>query len=82
MKIVFLGRVSDAAGCTEMACAPPAHVATVAALRDWLAARDPALSETMQSRSVRAIVDHAFAPDDTPIAGAKEIAFAPPLSGG
>jgi|CXWL01.1.fsa_nt_gi molybdopterin synthase sulfur carrier subunit len=82
MKVLFFGSLREAAGVPELECAPPADVATLADLRDWLSARDPALGAAVRARGVRVVRDRAFAPFDTPIAGAREIAFVSPLSGG
>ncbi|MFT3728204.1 MAG: MoaD/ThiS family protein [Terricaulis sp.] len=82
-RVLFFGRVSDAAGCGEMKADVPKDVRTVGALRRWLASRDDTLAAIILAPSVRAAVDRAFCRDDTAsIDGAEEIAFMSPLSGG
>jgi len=82
MRILFFGRLGEAAGGGEMRVDPPTGVDDIAALRDWLAQRDPALAEALAARGVRTALDQAFCGDNAKIAGAQEIAFMSPLSGG
>lgn len=56
------------------------EAATLAAARAWLAAHYPAAAAVLP-RCVAAR-NHAFAPDDTPLAAGDEIAFLPPMAGG
>ena len=66
-----------------MACDLPETVTTVAALRTWLAARDPVLGEAIQARGVRVAANRSSCVADTDSTlGAEEIAFMSPLSGG
>lgn len=82
-RILFFGRVSDAAGCSELDIDVPRALNTVGELRAWLAARDETLAGVILSPSVRAAIDRAFCNDDNEaIATATEIAFMSPLSGG
>jgi molybdopterin synthase sulfur carrier subunit len=82
-RILFFGRVSDAAGCSELTMDLPPDVRTLSEMRAWLAARDEMLAPIIRSPSVRAAVDQAFCSDEaTIVTGAKEIAFMSPLSGG
>ena len=81
--LLFFGRLSDVAGCSQMACELPQTVTTVAALRTWLAARDPILGQAIQAQGVRVAVNRAFCVSDMESTlGAEEIAFMSPLSGG
>jgi molybdopterin synthase sulfur carrier subunit len=81
--LLFFGRLGEVAGCSQMACDLPETVTTVAALRTWLAARDPVLGDAIQARGVRVAVNRSFCVADTESTlGAEEIAFMSPLSGG
>jgi molybdopterin synthase sulfur carrier subunit len=61
----------------------PNDVLTVADLIEWLKSRDEAFELAFHDlRTIRAAVDQTHAPFDTPILGAKEIAFFPPVTGG
>lgn len=62
---------------------PPADVATITDLMDWLAARDPASAAVFADRSrIRAARDGAMAGLDAAISDAQEIALFPPVTGG
>jgi len=81
--LLFFGHLSDVAGCSQMACDLPQTVTTVAALRAWLAARDPILGQAIQAQGVRVAVNRSFCVSDMESTlGAEEIAFMSPLSGG
>jgi molybdopterin synthase sulfur carrier subunit len=81
--LLFFGRLSDVAGCSQMACDLPQTVTTVAALRAWLAARDPILGQALQTQGVRVAVNRWFCVSDMESTlSAEEIAFMSPLSGG
>ena len=81
--LLFFGRLSDVAGCSRLDCDLPQTVTTVAALRAWLAARDPVLGQAIQAQGVRVAVNRSFCGSDMdPTLGAEEIAFMSPLSGG
>lgn len=59
------------------------QAATVAALIDELVARDEAHALAFEDRrAIRAAVDQELAEPETPLAGAREVAFFPPMTGG
>jgi len=80
--ILFFGRLSDAAGASEIRIDLPAHVETVGALRTWLGAGDSMLAAALAAPGVRAARDRIFCDFDAAIADAREVAFMSPLSGG
>jgi len=83
MRVLYFAWVREVIGTGEEQVDPPAAVTTVAALIDWLATRDPAHAEAFRDRArLRAAVDQAFVPLDAGIAGAKEVAIFPPVTGG
>jgi sulfur-carrier protein len=58
-------------------------VKTIRELIDFLSARDESVAAALAERRViRAAVDQNHVTLDAPIAGAKEIAFFPPVTGG
>lgn len=82
-KLLFFGRMRDAAGCGEIDCDLPAGVESVADLRAWIATRDPALAAAIGARDIRVAADWRLCIGETAsIRDAAEIAFMPPLSGG
>jgi molybdopterin synthase sulfur carrier subunit len=80
MSILFFGRLKDlAAGRTF---APPAHLRTLAELRDWLAETDASLGETLRAPGVRIALNLEIADPSSAFSPSDEIAFMSPLSGG
>ena len=62
---------------------PPAEVATVGALLDWLAARGPKHAAALANRSVvRVAVNQEYAAMDHPVKAGDEVALFPPVTGG
>jgi molybdopterin synthase sulfur carrier subunit len=83
MKVVYFAWVRERIGKAEEIVEPPAAVHTVADLIAWLAGRGEAYAHAFETpRVIRAAIDHAHVPPDTAIAGAREIAFFPPMTGG
>jgi sulfur-carrier protein len=83
MKILFFARLRQIAGRGEEEIDVPASVGTVSELIDFLKARDERLAHAFSDpRIVRAAIDRKHAPLDAAIAGAAEVAFFPPVTGG
>ena len=83
IEILYFARIREAVGRSAETVSPPAEIATVAELIGWLAARGGGYAEAFADRSlVRAAIGDDFADPDTPIAGAREIALFPPVTGG
>jgi len=83
MKALYFAWVRERVGKSEEEIAPPASVATVDDLMTWLAEKDEAYAHAFEKKSViRAALDRAHVSHDARIAGAKEIAFFPPMTGG
>ncbi len=83
MKLKYFAWVRERIGKAEETIEPPANVLTIADLIGWLAARDEGYAYAFEKpRVIRAAIDHAHVQPDTAIAGAREIAFFPPMTGG
>lgn len=83
MKILYFAWLRDRAGIGEEEVSPPADVADVAGLVSWLVARGGGPAKALADLDrVRVAVDQEFAGLDAPLAGAREVAFFPPVSGG
>ncbi len=83
MKVLYFAWVRERVGKAEETIDPPATVRTVADLMQWLVARGEEYATAFATpRVIRAAVDHAHVKADTPIAGAREVAFFPPMTGG
>ncbi len=83
MKAVYFAWVRERIGLSEEEIAPPADVATVRELIDWLAARGEGYAAAFaHPRTIRAAIDKEHAPPEAKIGDAGEIAFFPPMTGG
>jgi molybdopterin synthase sulfur carrier subunit len=83
LQMLYFAWVREAVGRAEERVDPPVGVTTVAALVDWLAAQDEDHARAFADRDrLRAAVDQAFVPLDASIAGAREVAIFPPVTGG
>ena len=81
MKYVAGVRARD--GKAEETVEPPAGVRTVEELIAWLSGRSEAYAYAFEKpKVIRAAIDHAHVKQDAAIAGAREIAFFPPMTGG
>jgi molybdopterin synthase sulfur carrier subunit len=77
LEILYFAWVREGVGKAGERVDPPAEVVTVSDLIDWLG------HETLADKAkLRAAVDQKFVPLDAPIAGAKEVAIFPPVTGG
>ena len=83
MKLLYFAWVRERMGLAEEEFAPPPGVTTVAELIGHLAARDEACAHAFENpRVIRTAIDRVHVKPEAPIAGAKEIAFFPPMTGG
>jgi molybdopterin synthase sulfur carrier subunit len=83
VKLVYFAWVRERIGKTDEEVEPPATVATVADLVRWLKERGEEYAYAFENEAVvRAAVDHRHVKPDAAIAGAREIAFFPPMTGG
>ena len=83
MKILYFAWLRERLNRGEEEVSPPAEVATVADLIDWLATRDEAFALAVEKRSlIKAAVDAKLVRPDAPIAGASVVALFPPMTGG
>lgn len=83
MKLVYFAWVRERVGRPEESVSPPAEVATVTDLIGWLKGRGAEYAYAFENAGVvRAAIDKVHAKPDAKIAGAQEIAFFPPMTGG
>ncbi|WCT74971.1 MoaD/ThiS family protein [Sphingomonas naphthae] len=83
LDLLYFAWVRESIGRDGERADPPADVLTVADLVGWLAARGGGYAEAFANPGrLRAAVDGLFAPLDAPIAGAREVAIFPPVTGG
>ena len=83
MKIKYFAWVRERVGKAEESVDPPASIRTISDLIGWLAQRGDSYAHAFETpRVIRAAIDHAHVKPDATIAGAREIAFFPPMTGG
>jgi molybdopterin synthase sulfur carrier subunit len=83
VRLLYFAWVRERVGKPEETVEPPASVKTIADLVAWLAARGEEYAHAFENpKVVRAAIDRAHVKADAAIAGAREIAFFPPMTGG
>lgn len=83
MKLMYFAWVRERIGKAEETIDPPASVSTVGDLIAWLSSRGEEYAHAFETpKVIRAAIDQTHVRPDTAIAGAREIAFFPPMTGG
>ena len=83
MKAVYFAWVRERIGKTEEVVVPPPGVITVGDLVLWLKSRGEGYEAAFaNAATIRAAIDRTHVKHDAAIAGAREIAFFPPMTGG
>jgi molybdopterin synthase sulfur carrier subunit len=83
VKLLYFAWVRERIGKPQEEVAVPPGVATVAELIDWLSRRGDEYAYAFENpKVIRTAIDRAHVRPDTAIAGAREIAFFPPMTGG
>jgi molybdopterin synthase sulfur carrier subunit len=83
VKLRYFAWVRERIGLAEEDIALPADIATVGELMVWLAGRGDEYAYAFDNpKVIRAAIDKTHVRADTSIAGAREIAFFPPMTGG
>jgi sulfur-carrier protein len=83
MKVRYFAWLRERIGKGEEEIELPAGIATVDELMAWLAGRGEEYAHAFENRKViRAAIDKTHVRPEVAIAGAREIAFFPPMTGG
>jgi molybdopterin synthase sulfur carrier subunit len=83
VKVLYFAWVRERVGKAEEEIDPPAAIATVGDLVAWLTGRGEGYAYAFENpKVIRAAIDRTHVRADTRIAGAREIAFFPPMTGG
>lgn len=83
MQVLYFAWLREKAGVAEETVAPPPEVVTVGDLLDWLKGRSAGHADALADLSVvRVALDQEYVGPDRPIAGAREAALFPPVTGG
>jgi molybdopterin synthase sulfur carrier subunit len=83
VKLLYFAWVRERVGKPEEDIVPPPDVLTVAGLIQWLSGRGEEYAYAFENpKVIRAAIDRTHVKPETAIAGAREIAFFPPMTGG
>ena len=83
MKLVYFAWVRERIGRPEEEVDLPGSVATVGDLMAWLKKRGPEYEHALaEPKAIRVAIDHVHARGDAPLAGVREVALFPPMTGG
>jgi sulfur-carrier protein len=83
VKLLYFAWVRERLGKDEEVVEPPAGVSTVADLMIWLAGRGEEYALAFENpRVIRAAINRTHVQPSALIAGAREVAFFPPMTGG
>jgi molybdopterin synthase sulfur carrier subunit len=83
MKALYFAWVRERIGKNEEEIAPPSEVVTIGDLIGWLSARGEEYAYAFEKAPlIRAAIDRNHVKHDVKIAGAREVAFFPPMTGG
>jgi len=83
VKLSYFAWVRERIGKSEEDIELPAHVTTIKDVLVWLKGRGEEYEHAFEHPDVvRAAIDRRHARPETSIAGASEIAFFPPMTGG
>jgi molybdopterin synthase sulfur carrier subunit len=83
VKLLYFAWLRERIGKPQEEVELPPEVTTVGDLIGWLSGRGEEYAHAFENpKVVRAAIDRAHVRPDTAIAGAREIAFFPPMTGG
>ncbi|MGD0635385.1 MAG: molybdopterin converting factor subunit 1 [Beijerinckiaceae bacterium] len=83
MKAVYFAWVRERIGIPQEILDPPPEVVTARDLIAWLRTRGEGYEHAFEnSATIRVAIDRVHAKHDAEIAGAREVAFFPPMTGG
>ena len=83
VKLLYFAWVRERIGKPAEEIEPPPGIVTIGDLIGWLSARSEQYAHAFENpKVIRAAIDRAHVKADAAIAGAREIAFFPPMTGG
>lgn len=83
VTLLYFAWVRERIGKSSETLALPEGIVTVADVIRWLSTRGPEFAHAFERPEViRAAIDKTHVRPDAPVAGAREIAFFPPVTGG
>lgn len=83
MKLLYFARLKENTGVAEEEVTLPGGIENIAGVIEWLKARGEGYALAFADPAIiRCAVDQEHGNLNTPVAGASEIAFFPPVTGG
>lgn len=83
LTVLYFAWVRERVGAARETLRPPAEVATAGDLAAWLTTRGPRYAAAFDDlAAIRVALDQTHAELDAPLAGVREVAFFPPVTGG
>jgi sulfur-carrier protein len=83
VKLLYFAWVRERIGKPDEVVEPPPSVRTIADLMAWLTQRGDEYAYAFENpKVIRAAIDRSHVRPDTALAGAREVAFFPPMTGG
>lgn len=83
VKLLYFAWVREKTGVSSENVELPDTVTTVNQLIGWLKSRGPQFEAAFENEAaIRAAINQTHVAHDTPLKGASEIAFFPPVTGG
>ncbi len=83
LRLLYFAWVRERIGRADETVSVPAHITTIADLIAWQKTRGPEYAHAFERGDIiRAAIDQTHAKHTASIAGAGEIAFFPPVTGG
>ena len=83
MTLLYFAWLRERIGTGSEEVELPEGVATPADLIEWLKGREPRYAAAFEdARAIRVAIDQEQAEMDAPLAGAREVALFPPVTGG
>ena len=83
MKLVYFAWVRERIGKSEEEIAVPDEVVTVSDLLAWLGRQGEGYRYALEHANfIRVALDHEHVDHEAPLAGAREVALFPPMTGG
>lgn len=81
IEILYFAGLREALGVDRETVSPPAEVATIGALRDWLVIHG-GRAALASARNLRCAVNQEMCGFDATVQAGDEVAFFPPVTGG
>ncbi|MCB1466117.1 MAG: molybdopterin converting factor subunit 1 [Rhizobiaceae bacterium] len=83
MKLIYFAWVRERIGKSEEDIDVPSSIRTVGDLLDWLKSRGEGYEQALQvPQAIRVAINQEHVQHNEPVAGAREIALFPPMTGG